>query len=103
MSAVYPNAIPQMPAPQPEPAGRRQVMVFSGNMEYHPNLSAVRFFREDVWPRLCDRWPRLVWRLVGKNPGAVKQYTSGDSRIEVIGPVEDAVTELARALRPVVP
>ena len=51
------------------PRGDEEAIVFSGNMEYHPNLSAVRFFRREIWPRLRERWPRLVWRLVGKNPG----------------------------------
>ena len=98
--AVYPNAIPAAPLPAP---GDENVVVFSGNMEYHPNLSAVRFFRAEVWPRLRERWPLLVWRLVGKNPQAVSRFTSGDPRIEVTGPVEDAVRELARARVGVVP
>ena len=68
--AVYPNALPPTPLP---PAGDEEAVVFSGNMEYHPNLSAVRFFRQEVWPRLRERWPDLVWRLVGKNPGAVQR------------------------------
>jgi glycosyltransferase involved in cell wall biosynthesis len=72
-------------------------------MEYHPNHSAVRFFRQEVWPRLRERWPRLVWRLVGKSPAAVKRFTSGDPRIEVRGPVDDAVRELARAQVAVAP
>ena len=78
-------------------------MVFSGNMEYHPNRSAVRFFRREVWPLLRERWPRLVWRLVGKNPEAVREFTSGDPRIEVRGAVADAVAELARGRLAVVP
>jgi glycosyltransferase involved in cell wall biosynthesis len=72
-------------------------------MEYHPNLTAVRYFRLDIWPRLRDRWPRLVWRLVGKNPSAVQRFTRGDPRIEVVGPVQDAVCELARSRVAVVP
>jgi glycosyltransferase involved in cell wall biosynthesis len=63
----------------------------------------VRFFRREVWPRLRDRWPNLVWRLVGKNPGAVRRYTAGDARIEVAGPVADAVREIARSRVAVVP
>jgi glycosyltransferase involved in cell wall biosynthesis len=97
---AYPNAIPLVPAP---PRLDEEAIVFSGNMEYHPNISAVRFFRAEVWPRLRERWPRLVWRLVGKNPEAVKKYTSGDARIETSGPVDDAVRELARARAAVVP
>jgi glycosyltransferase involved in cell wall biosynthesis len=98
--AVYPNALP--PAPRP-PAGDQEAIVFSGNMEYHPNLSAVRFFRLEIWPRLRDRWPGLVWRLVGKNPAAVQRFTRGDPRIEVVGPVQDAVSELANSRAAVVP
>jgi glycosyltransferase involved in cell wall biosynthesis len=97
---VYPNAIPRRPVPE---VGEEDAVVFSGNMEYHPNTSAVRFFRQEVWPRLRERWPGLVWRLLGKNPAAVSQFTSGDTRIEVVGAVEDAVLELARAKVAVVP
>ncbi len=98
--AVYPNALPQSPAP---PRADQEAVVFSGNLEYHPNLTAVRFFREQVWPRLRERWPALVWRLVGRNPEAVRRITEGDSRIEVVGPVDDAVAELARSRVAVVP
>ena len=98
--AVYPNAIPECPAP---PRVDQEAVVFSGNMEYHPNRSAVRFFAREVWPRLREQWPRLVWRLVGKNPGAVTEYVAGDPRIEVVGPVEDAVSELARSRVAVAP
>lgn len=97
---VYPNALPRQPAPE---LVEEDAIVFSGNMEYHPNASAVRFFRKEVWPLLRERWPGLVWRLLGKNPSAVKQFTSGDDRIEVIGAVEDAVREMARAKVAVVP
>lgn len=97
---VYPNAVP---LPQLPSVAREPVVIFSGNLEYHPNISAVRFFREEVWPRLRERWPALIWRLVGKNPEAVVRWTSGDPRIEVRGPVPDAIAELARAQLAVAP
>ena len=97
---VYPNALPATPQP---PRLDEEAVLFSGNMEYHPNRSAVRFFRREVWPLLRERWPRLVWRLVGKNPEAVREFTAGDPRIEVRGAVEDAVGELARGRLAVVP
>ena len=98
--AVYPNSLPATPLPR---AADDEAIVFSGNMEYHPNLTAVRYFRQQVWPQLRDRWPSLVWRLVGKNPAAVGRYTAGDPRIEVVGPVDDAVVELARSRIAVAP
>ena len=97
---VYPNALPPTPLPS---RGDQEAIVFSGNMEYHPNLTAVRFFRNEVWPGLRERWPGLVWRLVGKNPAAIRRYTGGDPRIQVVGPVEDAVMELARSRVAIVP
>jgi glycosyltransferase involved in cell wall biosynthesis len=98
--SVYPNAIPLVPRPNvPE----REMVVFSGNLEYHPNVSAVRFFRNEIWPILRDRWPSLVWRLAGKNPEEVRKYTSGDDRIELPGPMENAIEEIAAARVVVVP
>lgn len=97
---VYPNAIPLPVFPS---VNREHTIVFSGNLEYDPNRSAVRFFRHQIWPQLRERWPALTWRLVGKNPHAVAQWTAQDARIEVRGPVPDAIPELARAQVAVVP
>jgi len=91
---VYPNSIPL--APQPA-APEEDLLAFSGNLEYHPNASAVRFFRQRVWPLLRARWPELRWRLIGKNPQAVRRFVRGDPRIELTGPVEDAIEALAAA------
>jgi polysaccharide biosynthesis protein PslH len=98
--SVYPNSLPSQPLPTET---KRNAIVFLGNMEYHPNLSAVRFFRREIWPLLRERHPDLVWRLVGKNPDAIRAITAGDSRIEVSGEVDDAVRELAKATVAVVP
>jgi glycosyltransferase involved in cell wall biosynthesis len=98
--SVYPNAIPLTPAPA---RSEEDVIVFSGNLEYHPNVSAVRYFREEIWPDLRTQWPGLRWRLVGKNPQGVARIVSGDPRIELSGPVDDAILELARAKVAIVP
>jgi glycosyltransferase involved in cell wall biosynthesis len=97
---VYPNTIPWVARPAPP---EENAIAFSGNLEYHPNVSAVRYFRSEVWPALRETWPGLRWRLIGKNPHAVARYAAGDERIECSGPVADAVTELARARAVVVP
>jgi glycosyltransferase involved in cell wall biosynthesis len=97
---VYPNAIPAVELPV---RADEEVIAFSGNMEYHPNCGAVRFFRREVWPQLREEWPRLVWRLIGKNPQAVSEWISDDSRIEATGPVDDAVKALGRCRAAVVP
>ncbi len=78
-------------------------MAFSGNLEYHPNVAAVRFFATRIWPSLRERDPALRWRLIGRNEAAVARWTSADPRIETTGAVQDALAELARARVVVVP
>jgi polysaccharide biosynthesis protein PslH len=98
--AVYPNTIPRVVAP---PTIKEDVIIFSGNLEYRPNVAAVRYFRGAIWPVLRERWPGLVWRLIGKNAHSVQRYTAGDARIDLRGPVDDAIEALARAKVAVVP
>ena len=98
--AVYPNSIPWAPQPRVE---EEDVIAFSGNMEYHPNVTAVRHFRRRVWPLIESKAPSFRWRLIGKNEFAVRSLVADDPRIDLTGPVADAVGELARAKVVVVP
>jgi glycosyltransferase involved in cell wall biosynthesis len=98
--AVYPNALPFVAKP---PRQDREEIVFSGNLEYAPNVDAIRFFAGQIWPALRSRWPNLKWRIIGKNPQAVEKLVRGDARIVLTGFVEDAVEELARARVAVIP
>lgn len=101
---VFPNALPVIARPEvPEDDS----IVFSGNLEYHPNVEAVRWFSNEVWPRIHgdsrqDRLPH-IWRLIGRNPHAVAHLVAGHERIELAGPVEDAVVEIARSKVAIVP
>jgi polysaccharide biosynthesis protein PslH len=101
---VYPNALPAMAAPvacsSPE---EDNCIVFSGNLEYHPNIEAVRWFREKIWPHVRERDPLLEWRLIGRNPEAVERLVRGDPRIRFTGAVENALDHIARAKVCVVP
>jgi len=96
---VYPNALPEVATPQ---RAERDEIVFSGNLEYPPNITAIRFFRERVWPSLRVR-PGLKWRIIGKNPEAIRSTVGDDPRIVVTGFVDDAVSALALARVAVVP
>ncbi|HEY7337282.1 MAG TPA: glycosyltransferase [Bryobacteraceae bacterium] len=97
---VYPNALPEMAQPD---APEEHCVAFSGNLEYHPNIEAVRWFRERIWPIIREKDRGLEWRLIGKNPHAVERIVRGDDRIRIVGAVDDAVAEIARARVCVVP
>jgi glycosyltransferase involved in cell wall biosynthesis len=97
---VYPNALPWIQQPQKLD---RNVIVFSGNLEYRPNISGIRYFRNRVWPSIRERCPDLICEIVGKNPHSIAELVRDDSRIHVVGPVEDAVERIASARVAVAP
>lgn len=97
---VYPNALPFIEVPK---VAEENCIVFSGNLEYHPNIEAVRWFASAIWPRLRERNEGLTWKLVGRNPEAIERIVRGGSRIRLVGPVEDAIAAIASARVAVVP
>ena len=96
---VFPNTIPWRAITSEK---RERVLVFSGNMEYHPNQQAVAWFTKHVWPALQPD-PALRWRLVGMNPHAIARTIAGLERVEVTGAVADAMAEIERAQIAIVP
>ena len=97
---IYPNALPDVPVPR---ATQQFSIVFSGNLEYQPNMAAVQFFKTKIWPLLRERWPGLIWEIIGKNPHAIAGIVQGDPNIRLTGPVPDAVAAIARSQVAVVP
>lgn len=97
---VYPNAIPLVSVPE---VPKQMAIGFSGNLEFPPNITAVRWFAREVWPELARRFPSLEWRVIGKGAEFVREAVAGLPRVRLTGPVEDAVRELAAVQVAVVP
>ncbi len=97
---VFPNALPELARPD---VREENCIAFSGNLEYHPNVEAVRWFHQAIWPLVRREFPELEWRLIGRNPEAVIGIVARDDRIRLTGPVKDAVIALAQAKVAVVP
>jgi glycosyltransferase involved in cell wall biosynthesis len=97
---IYPNALPYLQKPV---RTERNAIVFSGNLEYQPNISAIRYFRNSIWPFVRARCPLLTWEIIGKNPHSITGIVQGDDRIRIIGPVDDAVAAIGGAAVAVVP
>lgn len=97
---VFPNALPEIARP-----GTREenCIAFSGNLEYHPNVEAVRWFHQAIWPRVRREFTDLEWRLIGRGPEFVAPVVAADPRVRTSGPVDDAIAEIARAKLAVVP
>ena len=94
---VYPNALARCEQP---PVAEEHAIAFSGTLAYHANAAAIAWFGSAIWPHVRGRHPELEWRLIGKNPEAVRRRVAG---MKVVGPVEDAIRELAATKVAVVP
>jgi len=71
-----PGAVPAADAPHP-------LIVFTGQMDYAPNVDAVSWFAAEVLPKLS-----ATFAIVGRNPSdAVRRLASG--RVIVTGAVPD--------------
>ena len=67
-TVVLPNGVDlERFHPQPETPGDR--LLFIGSFRHFPNVTAYRFFTEEVWPLLREKFPRLSVTVVcGADP-----------------------------------
>lgn len=85
----------------PYPAGEGAI-VFTGAMDYWPNIDAVAWFAREVFPRVVQMRPDARFYVVGMNPApAVRALAS--SHVIVTGTVPDVRPYLQHASAVVAP
>ncbi|MFM9916842.1 MAG: TIGR03087 family PEP-CTERM/XrtA system glycosyltransferase [Rhizobacter sp.] len=77
-------------------------LVFTGAMDYWPNVDAVTWFAREAYPQLRRAWPALRFHIVGRSPTAEVLALHGDG-INVTGTVEDVRPYLQHAAAVVAP
>lgn len=77
-------------------------IVFTGAMDYWPNIDAVAWFVADVMPKLLVVRPQIRFYIVGRNPSGVVRALSGD-HVVVTGTVNDVRPYLQHAAAVVAP
>ncbi|HEU4597991.1 MAG TPA: glycosyltransferase, partial [Pyrinomonadaceae bacterium] len=85
------------------PDARRERVLFVGSMDYHANVEAVLYFGKEIWPRVREREPRLVFTVVGRTPPPEIRRLAELPGVEVTGTVEDVRPYYAEALAAVIP
>lgn len=88
--------------PHPYPPGA-QVLVFTGAMDYWPNIDAVQWFVRSVWPTLRRRFPQLAFYIVGSRPAARVRALTRVAGVTVTGTVDDIRPYLEGAALAVAP
>jgi sugar transferase (PEP-CTERM/EpsH1 system associated) len=77
-------------------------VVFTGAMDYLPNVDAVTWFKQEVLPDILKRWPHARFHIVGRSPTAEVLALAGD-RVAVSGTVPDVRSYLQHAAAVVAP
>lgn len=62
-------------------------LVFTGKMDYRPNIDGVLWFAEQVWPVLKGQRPETTWAIVGQRPNKRIDMLKKQDGITVTGRV----------------
>ena len=76
----------RLPDPYPEQGLR---VVFTGEMDYWPNVQAVAWFVDNVLPIVRNRRPEAKFFIVGRNPTDAVIALGGQDGVVVTGAVND--------------
>ncbi len=72
-------------------------IIFTGTMNYYPNIDAVLYFARECWPLIRSQVPNATWQIVGKGPPPEVQDLAQLPGISVTGGVPDVKPYLAAA------
>lgn len=78
-------------------------IVFVGSMDYHANIDGVVSFCREVWPRLRERKPDLIFTIVGRDPAPLVRELANLPRVEVTGTVDDVRPYYHESIASIVP
>lgn len=77
-------------------------IVFTGSMDWEPNIDAVEYFCGQIWPRILADFPDAIFQIVGRNPLTKVQRLASPS-VLVTGTVSSVTDYLRDATVVVVP
>lgn len=83
---------------------QRHNLVFTGSMDWLPNEDAIRYFTEQIMPRVKQSVPDLTLTVVGRDPyPALVELSKRDPSVIVTGRVEDVRPYMDQAAAYIVP
>jgi len=87
--AVIPNGIDPLEFASWSGEAQPDQLVFSGTMDFRPNVDAVTWFAHKVWPLIRKNRPQARFIIVGRRPVPAVETLRNLPGIEVTGRVED--------------
>ncbi|MBR0551929.1 TIGR03087 family PEP-CTERM/XrtA system glycosyltransferase [Stakelama marina] len=84
-------------------SGMGPLLTFTGQMNYRPNVEAVKWFADRVMPRIREHHPRARFAVVGRRPADAVVALASREDVLVTGEVADVRGWLAAASVAVAP
>jgi len=82
----------------------KNTIIFTGTIDYHPNLDGLKYFLHEVFPLIEEKLPDIKFYIVGRSPPAMIQaFGDASQNIIVTGGVEDMRSYFDKAGVVVVP
>jgi polysaccharide biosynthesis protein PslH len=78
-------------------------IIFTGSMDYYPNVDAVTFFYREVFPYIRGSFPQARLVIAGRNPARAVRRLARDPAVLVTGAVSDMRPYLRGASAAVAP
>jgi sugar transferase (PEP-CTERM/EpsH1 system associated) len=83
--------------PTPRELEEPNRLVFTGTMDFRPNVDAARWFVTEIFPRIRRRHPDATFQIIGRNPTEQVRALAQVEGVEVTGFVADFRPLVARA------
>jgi sugar transferase (PEP-CTERM/EpsH1 system associated) len=87
----------------PEIQTLQPYVVFTGSMDYFPNVDAVTFFHDEIFPHVRREIPQMKFVIAGRNPKPAVRRLARDPGVHVTGDVTDLRPYLKGAAAAVAP
>ncbi len=78
-------------------------VIFTGKMDFRPNVDAALWFGHEIWPLIKAARPDATWGIVGKAPHARLDALRADPTVTIVGEVPDMRPYLHAATVYVIP
>ena len=83
-----------LPSVHDLPVPKSKIVGFVGSMDYAPNVDAVRWFAEWIWPAVLAEHPEARFQIVGRRPSAAVRRLARLPRVTVVGEVTHVIDVL---------
>ena len=74
-----------------------QILIFSGNMSYTPNVDAIEWFIVNCWSNVKQKVPTAMLIIAGTDPSVRLNQYRQDASIMITGKVDSIVDEINKA------